>query len=75
MNEKDTYSIVLRDHESDSLVFIAEVRTYGDIERIKQVKKELYEEYDEERNDWDDFYEELGLRTWLNIYRADVLDI
>ena len=36
MTEKDTYSIVLRDHESDNLVFIAEVRTQGDIERIKQ---------------------------------------
>ena len=46
-----------------------------DIERIKQVKMELYEEYEEEKNDWDDFYEELADRTGLNIYRADVLDI
>lgn len=72
---EDTYSIVLRDHESEHLVFIAEVRTQGDIERIKQVRNELYEEYDNDTNEWDDFYVELENRTGLNIYRADVLDI
>lgn len=72
---EDTYSIVLRDHESDNLVFIAEVRTQGDIERIKQTARLLYDEYYEETNEWDDFYVELENRTGLNIYRADVLDI
>lgn len=72
---EDTYSIVLRDHESEYLVFIAEVRTQGDIERIKQVRRELYEEWDNDTNERDDFYEELQNRTGLNIYRADVLDI
>ena len=72
---EDTYSIVLRDHESEHLVFIAEVRTQGDIERIKQVRRELYEEYENDTNEWDDFYVELENRTGLNIYRADVLDI
>lgn len=75
MTEKDTYSIVLRDHESEHLVFIAEVRTHWDIERIKRVRDELYREYDNETNERDDFYEELENRTGLNIYRADVLDI
>ena len=72
---EDTYSIVLRDHESDYLVFIAEVRTQWDIERIKQVRRELYEEYDNDTNERYDFYEELWNRTGLNIYKADVLDI
>ena len=73
--DEDVYSIVLRDHESDYLVFIAEVRTQWDIERIKQVSRELYEEYYDDINERDDFYEELWTRTGLNIYRATVLDI
>lgn len=72
MNE-NTYSIILRDHESDTL-FIAEVVTQWDIERIEKENRKLNEEFWEDNYEWDpDFYVELWIRTWLNIYRADVL--
>lgn len=73
--DENTYSIVLRDHESDYLVFIAEVRTQWDIERIKSTRDQLYRECEDDNQERIDFYEELANRTWLNIYRADVLDI
>lgn len=72
---EDTYSIILEDHEDGGL-FIAEVRTNWDIERIKKETKKLYKEYYSDKRVWGrDFYEELSLNTWLNIYRADVLSI
>ena len=71
--DEDVYSIVLRDHESEEL-YIAEVRTYGDIERIKKESEKLTQESYED--DWSsDFYEELWTRTGLRIYEADILDI
>lgn len=72
---ENTYSIILKDYESEDLYHIAEVTTYWDIERIKKISQDLYNEYSEGTNERVDFYEELGERTWLNIYTADVLDI
>jgi hypothetical protein len=55
--DEDVYSIVLRDHESEEL-YIAEVRTYGDIERIKKESEKLKQESYEDN--WSlDFYDEL----------------
>lgn len=73
MDNNDTYSIILKDHEYEEL-YIAEVRTYWDIERIREEAKKLtLESYEE---DWScDFIEELSNRTGLNIYIANVLDI
>lgn len=73
--DENTYSIILEDHESGDL-YIAEVKTNWDIERIKKETKKLYKEYYSDKRVWGrDFYEELSLNTWLNIYRADVLSI
>ena len=70
---RNTYSIILRDHESKEL-YIAEITTNWDIERIKKESKKLTEEtYRDDRAL--DFIEELGDRTWLNIYETNVLDI
>lgn len=72
MNE-NTYSIILRDHESEEL-YIAEITTNWDIDRILTESKKLTEEtYRDDRNL--NFIEELWDRTWLNIYEANVLDI
>ena len=74
MQMEDFYSIVLRDHESDEL-YIAEVRTNWDIDRIIKARDEMNQEYADDTNERDDFYEELSSRTWLYIYHANVLDI
>ena len=68
------YSIVLEDHESKDL-YVAEVNWKEDIGKIIDVRAELNYEYWKKTNKWDDFYEELWVRTWLNIYMADVLAI
>lgn len=71
--DEDTYAIILRDHE-DWELYIAEVRTYWDIDRIRKESEKLTQETYEE--DWSsDFIEELSSRTGLNIYVANVLDI
>jgi len=71
--DENTYSIILRDHESGDL-YIAEVRTQWDIDRIiKEAEKLTEETY---QDDWSlNFWEELSDRTWLVIYEANVLDI
>lgn len=68
------YSVVLEDHESKDL-YIAEVQWEEDEDRILNVVKQLNDEYREETNEWDDFYVELGNRTWLKIYMATVLSV
>ena len=71
--DENTYSIILRDHESDEL-YIAEVTTNWDIERIIKESQKLTEETYED--DWSgNFIEELSERTWLNIYIANVFEI
>lgn len=71
--DENTYSIILQDHESGEL-YIAEIRTNGDIERIRKESEKLTEETYED--DWSgDFIEELSGRTWLNIYSTNVLEI
>lgn len=71
--DEDTYAIILRDHE-DWELYIAEVRTCWDIDRIRKESEKLTQETYKE--DWSlDFIEELWNRTGLNIYVANVLDI
>lgn len=71
--DENTYSIILQDHESGEL-YIAEIRTNGDIERIRKESEKLTEETYEDS--WGgDFIEELSERTWLNIYYTNVLEI
>lgn len=71
--DENTYSIILQDHESGEL-YIAEIRTNGDIERIRKESEKLTEEtYEDSRGG--DFIEELSERTWLNIYYTNVLEI
>ena len=67
-------SIILRDTNNWEL-FVAEVTTHWDIERIKNIIEELNKEYQEGTNEWDErnFIDELWYRTWLNIYSAGVL--
>lgn len=74
METKNTYSIVLIDHESNDL-YIAEVVTRWDLERIVKENDKLNEEQRNDDRERDDYYEELSIRTWLNIYRADFLYI
>lgn len=71
---ENTYSIILQDHESNEL-YIAEVITQWDIERIIKENEKLNEEQRDENRDRDDYYVELGNRTWLNIYKANVFTI
>lgn len=71
---EDTYSIILEDHE-DGELFIAEVRTNWDIERLEEENEKLNEEQRDDNRDRDDYYWELSYRTWLKIYKADVLYI
>lgn len=71
---EDIYSIILEDHE-DGELFIAEVRTNWDIERLKEENRKLNEEQRDDNRERDDYYWELSYRTWLKIYRADVLSI
>lgn len=73
MNE-NTYSIVLIDHESNDL-YIAEVITNWDLKRIVEENEKLNEEQRNDDRERDDYYEELWIRTWLNIYKADFLYI
>ena len=72
--DKNTYSIVLIDHESND-PYIAEVVTRWDLERIVKESDKLNEEQRNDDRERDDYYEELSIRTWLNIYRADFLYI
>jgi len=73
--KENVYSIILRDTNNWEL-FVAEVTTHWDIERIKKVIEELNKEYQEGTNEWDErnFIDELWYRTWLNIYSPGVLD-
>lgn len=66
------HAIILEDHESKDL-YVAEVNWKEDIDKIIDAKNELNNEYRAETNEWDDFYEEMWKRTWLNIYMADIL--
>ena len=70
---RNTYSIILRDHESEEL-YIAEITTNWDIDRIIKESRKLTEETYKDDRDLN-FIDELGERTWLNIYNANVLDI
>lgn len=70
--DENTYSIVLQDHENNEL-YIAEIITQWDINRIVEENKKLNEEQRDDDRDWDDYYIELSNRTWLRIYRAPVL--
>lgn len=72
--DENTYSIILQDHESGDL-YIAEVRTNWDIDRIEKENEKLNEEQRDDNREWSDYYDELSYRTWLNIYKADVLYI
>lgn len=71
--DENTYSIILRDHESEEL-YIAEIRTNGDIDRIIKESRKLTEETYREDRCWN-FIEELEDRTWINIYEVNILDI
>lgn len=58
----NTYSIVLIDHESNDL-YIAEIRTKKDMEKIVEENNKLNEEQREDDRERTDYYEELGVRT------------
>lgn len=69
--------IILIDHESNDL-FIAEIEKEWDIEKLEKENEKLNDEYcdyDNPKYEWtySDYYEELGYRTWINIYKADLL--
>ena len=69
--------VILIDHESNDL-YIAETneKTYkNDLEKIVKENEKLNEEQRENDKEWNDYYEELSYRTWLNIYQADFLFI
>ena len=58
----NTYSIVLIDHESNDL-YIAEIRTKKDMEKIVEENNKLNEEQREDDRERTDYYEELSNRT------------
>lgn len=63
--------IILIDHESNDL-FIAEINDAKDMKKIVEENEKLNEEQRED-HERVDYYEELGIRTGLNIYKADFL--
>ena len=72
-NTENTYSIILRDHESGEY-YIAEITNDWDIDRIEKEAEKLTQETYED--DWSsNFIEELSSRTWINIYETWILEI
>ena len=65
--------IILIDHESNDL-YIAEINEAKDMEKIVEENEKLNEEQ-RENHERMDYYEELGIRTGLNIYKSDFLFI
>ena len=66
--------IILIDHESNDL-YIAEIEKKEDMEEIVKENEKLNEEQRDDNRERTDYYEELGNRTWINIYKADFLFI
>lgn len=64
--------IILIDHESNDL-YIAEIEKEWDIEKLEKENEKLNEEQRDDNRERTDYYEELGYRTWINIYKADFL--
>lgn len=65
--------IILIDHESNDL-YIAEIEKDSDMKKIVEENEKLNEEQ-RENHERVDYYEELGIRTGLNIYKSDFLYI
>lgn len=64
--------IILIDHEDNSL-YIAEIRKPEDLQKIDRENKKLNEEQRDDNRERTDYYIELSDRTWVNIYKADLL--
>lgn len=64
--------IILIDHEDNSL-YIAEIRKPEDLQKIDRENRKLNEEQRDDNRERTDYYIELSDRTWVNIYKADLL--